>query len=237
MKTLSVVIPLYNESNRLKLYMVDFLKNIQKINRKVNIILVDDGSTDSTCSILNKLKRIFFQLDIKLIKNKHQGKGFALQRGISKAKYVNVLLLDADIPVNFSTLELFLKTAEKSNCDLLIGNRIYDYKPSYLRNISSSLFVRFRNLLYPELHHKDTQSGIKLLKLNKIKNELNRCIKSQGFVYDVELILFLINSNYRIKSTNINWEFREFSKINMTNGFKAFIDLALLKLKGLSINS
>ena len=237
MKTLSIVIPLYNESTRLKDYMVGFLKNMQKLNRKVNLIFVDDGSTDSTFSVLNSLKKRFLKLDINLIKNEHHGKGYALQKGIANAKYANVLLMDADIPVNFKTLDRFLKTADRENFDLLIGNRIYDYRPTCFRTISANLFVKFRNFLYPELIHTDTQSGIKLLKLDTFKSELNNTIKSAGFVYDVELTLFFIKSNYRIKTTNIKWEFREGSKINFKNGGRAFVDLALLKLRSLSLYS
>ena len=84
----SVIIPAYNESKTIGLCLNSVLN--QDYNNEVEIIVVDDGSSDNTLKILKKYKKV------KVVKQKHLGKSKALNNGISKAKNDFILVIDAD---------------------------------------------------------------------------------------------------------------------------------------------
>ena len=94
MKLISVVIPCYNEER----YILKLLKKIIKIKKtnrlNLEIIVVDDGSTDNSKREIKKVKTV------KLISQKNQGKGLAVQNGIKNANGFYILIQDADLEYN-----------------------------------------------------------------------------------------------------------------------------------------
>ena len=89
-KSLSIIIPFFNEKERVKSSLIEIKKFIKK-NRKIKIevLLVDDGSTDNT---KEKILSIFKKLKVNkkvfeyLVCQRNQGKGKSLQKGVSKMK-------------------------------------------------------------------------------------------------------------------------------------------------------
>ena len=119
----SIVIPFHNEELNLKILIPNLLKEVKKLSKfsKIEILLVDDYSSDNSLRYCKKFKKKF----IKLIKlKKRSGQSGALKKGFIKAKYQYILRLDSDLQDDTSYISKFIKTLIKKNSDLIIGFRI-----------------------------------------------------------------------------------------------------------------
>ncbi len=233
-KSLSVVFPLYNESERLSYTFQDIEKfRKKKLIKNIEYIFVDDGSTDNSLKIINNFfkKKKFFKYKVIKIK-KNLGKGNALKKGISLAKNEWILTLDADISVSLLQLNDWIKKK-------YIEKKVFIYFGS--RNLKNSkiqfkihrkiLGIVFSFLLKTmfEVIIKDTQCGFKLYK-KKVAKLLFKKVKDNGYVHDVEVVLISNKYNYSIKELPVAWTHRNDSKLNLlTDTFKMFYNLIKIK--------
>lgn len=118
----SIVIPFHNEELNLKVLIPNLLKEVKKIKKltKIEVLLIDDYSSDNSLRYCKKFKKKF----IKLIKlKKRSGQSGALKKGFIKAKYQHILRLDADLQDDTKHISSFIKKLIKNNSDLIIGYR------------------------------------------------------------------------------------------------------------------
>ena len=138
MQPFSVFIPVYNEEmliTKNTAQLIDYLNTLQTAHE---IIIVSNGSTDRTPELGQELQRAyqnvrFFHLDEK-------GPGTALQKGITLAKYDNIISVDMDLTVDLE----FIRMADRllADYDLVVGSkRMSAQKRSLIRKIASSLFI------------------------------------------------------------------------------------------------
>ena len=160
MKTLKknevcVLVPAYNES-------ATILQVLNKISKTgATVLVVDDGSTDSTASVC-KLEK-----NVMLIKHNHN-KGYveALNTGfnfLSKQNYKYIVTLDADNQLSADDVVRFVDLANHDEYDLVVGNR------NYMNRTSEYIFSLFSNIF---LNLKDPFCGLKLYRLDSIKKFL-----------------------------------------------------------------
>tara|TARA_Y100000591_G_C21684364_1_gene619763 strand:- start:104 stop:850 length:747 start_codon:yes stop_codon:yes gene_type:complete len=199
----SFVTPVRNQENEIYDNIFKLIKKIRKHSfiKKWEILIIDDGSNDKTFKKLVNLKKK--EKRIKIFKNfKNMGKGYSIKRGV---KYVNVksdrvVLIDSDIPY-YNELSFFLKNLQKK--DLVVINRrdrrskfiinnnnIYSYLRFFIGN-SMNLLFRFLNLT----DQKDTQAGLK--GFNAKYKKLFKRIKTNGFLFDLELLLLFKNKGIK----------------------------------------
>ena len=155
---ISLVIPVYNEEERIKKSLSKILPYLNQL-ADYEIIFVDDGSTDRTLLVLEEYKNKRF----RVIKNgKNCGKGYSVQQGMLRARYPVVLFSDADFSTPIEDLEKLLPHLE--NYDIVIGSRGSRRNGnSILRKLMAQTFLFFRRLvLLPKLI--DTQCGFKVIK-------------------------------------------------------------------------
>lgn len=213
---LSVIVPAYNEEQRLPKMLDDTIEYLEKQTFKYEIIVVDDGSKDQTSNVVLKFSKQLGDDKIKLLKlKKNLGKGGAVRLGVLSSSGELVLFADADGATkfeDFKKLEQCLKQTES----VAIGSRAHLEKESIA---SRSLFRTF--LMYA-FHFivwfftvrtvRDTQCGFKLFK-RELAIKLFNLIHVEGWAFDVELIYLMEYLKINVNECAINWIEIEGSKI------------------------
>ena len=183
--SLSLFFPAYNEEANAKKTISKALKIIQKTVPTWEILVINDGSKDKTKEIVQKLCRQY--KNIKLINHEvNRGYGVALQSGFYNAKYEWIAFTDIDGQFDFSEINKFINTQEKTGADLVIGY----YKKrqvSKLKIITSKMWEVAVMILFG-LHVKDIDCGFKLVrkevgeKIPKLESERGAFISSEFLI-------------------------------------------------------
>ena len=194
---ISIIIPCYNEERNI----FNTIKSISNHFKKVQfeIIVIDDGSNDSTRKIISSIDNIIINE-----KRDNKGKGFSIKEGVLKSKGKKILITDADLstPINeYKKLNKFIDQFE-----IVIGSR--GLKGSQVQNnVFRILFGKIGNFLIRFIvkNISDTQCGFKLLNAN-IAKEIFSLITIDGFGYDFELLFLAQKKKYNIKEIPIKWK-------------------------------
>ena len=145
---LSIIIPVYNEEKTV-LKSLQSLKNLNKNLFQHEVIVVNDGSQDSTGKILNENKNLYDKL---LTNETNKGKGFSIKKGIIEAKGTHIICHDADLEYNPKDILKFEKIFADFNADGVLGSRFNysDYTRSHniLNKFANHLITLTFNLLY-----------------------------------------------------------------------------------------
>ena len=234
LNSLSIVIPFYNEQHRL-LASLKTLKSYLVTKKNIEIIFVNDGSTDKSdliiCKFIKKYKKLF---KIKYIKyKKNIGKGFAIKKGILNSKKDWIMICDADMSVNPNQIEKWSKKKYiKYENIAYFGSRNHSQskiKTSILRKFLGLLFNFVIYSLF-RIQIKDTQCGFKLFNRIYALNVFKK-LKSYRFSFDVELVILLKKNNIAIKELPIEWVHKKGSKLNIIYDIpKMMIDIIKIKL-------
>ncbi|MEM7647236.1 MAG: glycosyltransferase [Pseudomonadota bacterium] len=196
---LSVVIPAFNSHSALDSNLPYLLSHLGTKKYLWEIILVDDGSDDPTALqlIADKYDLVFHRLP------RNQGKGEALRKGTQLAQGHYVVFTDSDIPYDCQTIDDMLESLETDLCDLALGSRFHRESSSHikvpkLRAYGTIFFSKIVHWILPSVEG-DTQCGLKAFRRDRIGSIFQET-KTQGFAFDVELILLTQNSNRKIKN-------------------------------------
>lgn len=164
---ISAVVPVFNEKESLGAFYKELVKELVKLDKKYEIIFVDDGSTDSSLEILKKFEKQDKQVKVFSLRRR-EGKAEALTLGFHKAKGDYVVTLDADLQDKPKEISKLLKKAKKENLDVVSGWR-KDRKDSILK-ISSSKFFNFIVSIFWGLKLHDYNCGLKIYSKDAAKS-------------------------------------------------------------------
>lgn len=225
---ISVIIPAFNESKRLPLYLtrlIDYSKQNKKISE---IIIVDDGSSDNTSAEASLYASKFNNLRIIKLK-KNRGKGYAVKAGMLESKGDICVFLDADGSVPPEEIGRNEHYLTEEGYDILIGSRVLKEKGQSLkfRWHRKVIGVVFNFLVQAILFKKisDTQCGFKMFKKETIEPLFSR-VYLEGFGFDIELLYLAYKMGYKIKETAISWHHVRGSKVNiLTDSIKMFFNI------------
>ena len=221
-KTLSVILPLYNEEKRLKNLFIK-INEFKYLNKnKLEFIFVDDGSNDNSYLLIkNFIKENKKRIDLKLVSYKNnKGKGFALKKGIAKAKHDWIITVDIDLSVKLEQIKIWQKKKLISQeFKVYFGSRLLaesKVKAKRDRKFIGFIFnIILRKILNSNLLHiKDTQCGFKLYKRN-IAKKIFKKLTENGYIHDVEILILLQKSNILVKEIPVEWRHKSGSKINL----------------------
>ena len=203
---ISVVIPVYNEATCLAENVQQFADLLSQISKNDwEIILVNDGSTDSTESVMAKLAEDQHVRGIAHSEN--QGKGAAVRTGVLATQGDLVLFCDADMSTAPECLGLFLASLE-SGSDIAVGNRksqdsvIEAWQPP-LRTWLGLRFTWLTNWCLG-LSLSDYTCGFKLFR-GPVARELFELTESSAWAFDVEVLARASKKNYRIAQIPVRW--------------------------------
>jgi dolichyl-phosphate beta-glucosyltransferase len=231
-KSISIIYPIYNEQKRLSKTIKD-IKKFDKSNNliKKEYILVNDGSTDNTLSII---KRNFKNNKrVKIINYRiNRGKGYALKLGVAHSKNHWILTTDSDCSVSNFQLNSWIKNNYINNKNFIyFGSRNLlksVVKKKLARIIVGNIFIFLSKFLF-QINLSDTQCGFKLYKSTYAKKIFKR-ILTDGYMHDIEICIIANKLNLKIIELPVKWTHMPDSKINF---FRDSIKIVfnLLKIK------
>jgi dolichyl-phosphate beta-glucosyltransferase len=211
---LSVVVPAYNEEARIGASLARMLAYFDSQDYAYEILVVDDGSTDSTRAVVEQKKGE--HANVKFLHyDGNRGKGYAVRYGIVRASGDFVLFSDADLATPIEEVET-LYAAIREDKEIAIASRDLPgsqltRRQSWFREMGGKLFNRCVQLLaVPGIH--DTQCGFKLFTRSAAQNIFGRC-QIDNFSFDVEALYLARQLGYTIAEVPVRWEHQEGSKV------------------------
>lgn len=235
--SLSVIIPIFNEEKRLHYSFRNIKKLFKKKKiKKLEIIFVDDGSTDRSKEIINNFTRIINKkFNVKLIfTKKNFGKGYALKKGFLASKNEWVLTSDVDFSVPIEFLFNWIKKGKISNqFDIYFGSRALKQSIVFSSKfrILIGLIYRYLILIIFNINIRDTQCGFKLYKRKKARSIFLNLTRFE-FDHDLEIAILARKKNIKIKELPVFWKHRNYSKVNIfTDSLKMFFGIFILFFK------
>ncbi len=195
--TLSVVIPAYNEGKNIRAALESIITEVSKCNlADYEVIIIDDGSGDSSAEILNELANQNDKVRV-IIHPDNLGKGAALTTGFRQAQMEWILFTDADLQIEMKVLPLFIE--QIGQYELLVGCRENRVDPWSRRIISKSYNLLIRKLFGVRL--RDAHCPFKLFKRSFIDSIH---LVSRGFFVDTELVCLAMAHGCRIGEFRVN---------------------------------
>lgn len=195
MLKISLIIPAYNEAERIGGTIFAVKKYFDASSYEYEIIVVDDGSTDDTAQEVRKAGLEPLRL------KKNGGKGAAVRAGIEAALGDVIAFTDADLPYDLS---LIFESASKINggADIVIGSRQGGGYQKYglMRKACSGAFSLISNA-FLHLDIKDTQCGFKVFR-SLCAKELFGLVTVGGFGFDIEVLYIAKKLGYRIETVS-----------------------------------
>ncbi len=238
---LSVVIPAYNEERNLKKGVLEGVEKYLE-NRKLDyeVIIVDDGSEDTTREIVKKylLKNSKF----KIIENNHGGKAMAVMTGMLEAAGEIVLFTDMDQATPIDQWDKFVPKFEEGS-DIVIGSRHGRKGAPILRRLAAWGFSFLRGIILG-LPFEDTQCGFKAFSrktiekiIPKIKGEWGILHFKGGAVnagFDVELLYLAKKYGFKIAEVPVEWNYVDTERVQVIKDAAAAIyDMIRIRINDL----
>lgn len=203
---LSIVIPAFNEASRIETTIIDIDRYLKCQDFTSEIIVVNDGSDDSTSDVVNDLiKRIPALRLIECSANK--GKGRAIRRGMLEARGSLRLFTDADNSTRIDQVEKLLPYLNQG-CPIVIGSRALKdahitVKQPWFRIVLGKLGNKIVQLLaVPGI--KDTQCGFKVFSQHAVDLIFPR-MTIDGWGFDIEALAIARHHDMSIKEVGIEW--------------------------------
>lgn len=229
--TLSIVIPVFNEQEKIRHDLISASNYLSSREMRGEIIVVNDGSTDKTSEVV-LATTVEKGVSLQIIDYKeHTGKGFAVRKGVLKAGADTIMFIDSGSCVPFDNIEKGLELLKNKECLIAHGSRFHpesiikrSKKP--FRRLISYLFrrlIRIHSNIPDDL--KDTQCGLKIYKKH-VAHELYAESITDGFMFDIEIILRAQKKSYSIREFPIEWTSDPDSRLSVRGTiFKMFKEL------------
>ena len=216
---LSVIIPCYNEATTI----VEIVQRLKALSlHDMEIIVVDDGSSDGTRAVLEK--------DIKPIVDKiiyhkiNMGKGAALRTGFLEATGDVVVVQDADLEYDPRNILDMLKLIIDDKADVVFGSRFLGGNPHrvlYFWHYIGNAILTFLSNMFTNLNLSDMETCYKMFRKEVIKKIV---IKENRFGFEPEITAKISRKQYRIYEIGISYYGRTYAegkKIGWKDGFRA----------------
>ncbi len=229
---LSVVIPAYNEALRIGTTLASVREYLASRDYATELILVDDGSTDSTPAVLREFQSP--RPAARVFRNEpNRGKGFSVRRGALEAQGEFVLFSDADLSAPIEEAGKLLAALESTHADAAVGSRalqreLIGVRQPWYRDTAGRVFnLLVRTITGLNIH--DTQCGLKLFRRTTTRRafELQRV---ERFGFDPELLFLIERLGGKIVEVPVRWNDNPATKVHfLRDSTRMFLDLLALR--------
>lgn len=233
---ISIVIPAYNEDLRIQPTLEKVFAYCKDRFRDFEIIVVDDGSSDNTSSLVKNLGQHLENISL-IHYSKNTGKGFAVRKGVLSARGDLLLISDADLSTPIEELEKLVPFIQ-TDYDIAIGSRglreseIVQRQPWYRETMGKIFNVFVRMLAVGGI--RDTQCGFKLFRGDVARGLFSKA-RIEGFSFDVEILYLAKKAGYTIKEVPVRWINSPFSSVVlMSDPIKMFLELFKIRFNSLT---
>lgn len=229
---LTVVIPAFNEGERLGDSLRQIRDYLTGAGIDYELLVVDDGSTDSTAALLTQLRDGEPRLRVLLHKANH-GKGHAVRSGIAAARGRYVMFIDADLTIPIEIAGDMLR-ALSDGYDMAIASRwhpasAYALPPPFHRRVMGRAFRWLvRALIVSDV--RDTQCGCKAYR-GDVARDLYGRQRIDHFSFDAEVIFLAARAGYRIKEVPATLRHHDTSSVRPLHDMPVMLrDLVRIRL-------
>ena len=216
----SVVIPAFNEAARIGETIRLTLEYLERVSPESELIVVNDGSTDTTSTIArNALAGA--KIDNRLLENSpNVGKGAAVHKGLLDARKPIGLFFDADLSTPLGETPKVIEPIANGEVDIAFGSRALDrgligHHQPWRREQSGRVFNLIVRLA-TGLPFWDTQCGFKAFRLDVCRPILEAA-RIKGFAFDVELLYLAQRAGLRLREVPVRWNHAEGSKVRLVH--------------------
>ncbi len=224
----SIVIPAYNESERLGTPLKTILEFVSNNGINAEVVVVDDGSSDDTAKVAERAFASIPNVQSNVIRyEKNRGKGFAVKTGLLAAKADVALFSDADLSTPIEEMSKLVDPILRGEYDVTFGSRALDRSligtRQPWRREQGGRVMNFIIRTMSGLPFTDTQCGFKAFDLTKFRPLLD-LMAIDRFGFDVE---FLFVANYhklRLKEIAVRWNDVEGSKVSVFRDTRRMIN-------------
>lgn len=232
MQKLSVVVPAYNEQDRIGQTLLAVSEYLRKQSYNYEILVVSDGSRDNTADVVQKLESQITNL--RLLDNKlNHGKGWVTKQGMLAATGDVRLFMDADNSTTIDEIEPMLPYLAQGY-DVVIGSIetkgavIHEHAQWYRRFAGHMVKYLIRGVLglWDIL---DTQRGFKLFTAKAAQDVFSRSTIAR-FGFDFEVLAIAKKHGYKIKEVPVIWNNPGGSTVSLKSYITTFVDLVKVRL-------
>jgi dolichyl-phosphate beta-glucosyltransferase len=230
---ISIVVAAYNEQNRIGKSLRRIEEHLGTLELDYEIIVVDDGSADSTHEVVKVYEREIPTL--RLIRYAvNRGKGYALRQGVMAATGDLILLTDADLSTPIEEFSRLLPYVSRRGYDVVIGSRALKSseiirKQPWWRQTMGKVFNGIVRLIALN-DFSDTQCGFKIFSGNCAKVLFRDAIIDR-FAFDVEILMRAQMEGYRILEAPVKWSNSPGSKVNpLSDSLRMLFDVVRIRL-------
>jgi glycosyltransferase involved in cell wall biosynthesis len=213
---LSVVMPVYNERATIE----EIIRRVLAVPIRIQLIVVDDGSSDGTRDILTSLQaKHGFTL---IFQEKNQGKGAALRRGFAEANGDLVVIQDADLEYSPEEYPQLIELICQGRADVVYGSRFLGRHRVFLftHYLGNRLLTGITNVLYNTML-SDMETCYKVMRLEVLRS---MTLQSDSFGIEPELTAKIFKRGYRVYEVPITYDgrgYEEGKKITWRDGLVA----------------
>lgn len=230
-RSISIIIPAYNEEKRLPATLSRIQEYLAASGWEfVEIVVVDDGSRDNTAKAAEAA-------GVRVVRNPgNHGKGYSVRHGMLEAKGEWALFSDADLSSPIEELERLWGAAKREHAPVVIGSRAVDrsmvgvHQPFFREAMGRFFNLMMRAVTGLPFH--DTQCGFKLFETAAAREIFSRQT-IDGFGFDVEVLYIATHLGYRTLEVPVRWNDVAGTKVSMWLGAKGFLDPMQVRWNGL----